>query len=125
MISDWGDGSLLIDPELIAYAPVNYNYNTLHHIEQVRLNIIRLEVLRIRTELQTQALVDRNHVHVQSYGFRMSQPSSKRQFLLRSMLIDTLSAYDYEKLIQNQHPIARRIGTMIDSHMCEYTIEAL
>lgn len=47
-----GDRNLIINPELVAYAMQRHNYAEMAPLDQVRLNIIRLEIDRIRIEMR-------------------------------------------------------------------------
>lgn len=48
---------MVIHPDIVAYASRNHDYGTLIPEDQVRLNIIRLEIDRIRIEVQRRSLM--------------------------------------------------------------------
>lgn len=116
-----GDGGLLIDPELIAYASVQYDYNNLDPSDQVRLNILRLEILRIRIEVQSKTF----NLQTQSENIHPNAADNHHLFLLRSMLLENYSSYDVEKVLANHNIVFRRIATMIDSQMRKKTYQSV
>lgn len=52
--------NLLIDPELVAYAYATHNYRSMNTMEQLQLNILRLEVDRIRYGIRRVIMLTRS-----------------------------------------------------------------
>lgn len=57
-----GDRDLIIDPDIVGYALRSHNYDEMSPMDQVRLNIIRLEIDRIRVEVQRHLLRNLNDI---------------------------------------------------------------
>lgn len=94
--------------------------------DQIRLNVIRTEVLRIRAAINQQ-----NHIHQpqdqsqqrnrryqpQSYNIRPSRSSEPDDCILRSILTSRPIDCDYDRLATQQPSVIRRIGVLIDAHI--------
>lgn len=56
---------LLIDPELVAYAYASHDYRVMTHTEQLQLNVLRMEVERIRIGMKRMTMLTRSTENVE------------------------------------------------------------
>lgn len=111
-----GNGSLLINPELIAYASANFGYNLMDLNDQIRLNIIRAEVLRVRTGIKDLKRSTSNNAN------RREQPSQHRPgSMLYQMLLNRRNSDDDDRYSVEQNSTLVRMRALIEEHInCEY-----
>lgn len=118
-----GNGDLLIAPELVAYATSNITYSSIPREDRVRLNIIRLEVLRIRSEILRQNSIGRIPYAGESSRNATEHRSSNIGLAsLRIIYTQQSNSYDYEKFHQTRNPFSQRMAALIDRRVCKYLI---